>query len=196
MCDVFIVEWSRDKEFNIVKDHISNENNVIRRRTYICEHGFTNKDDNELLSKDSQDDDLTSNNKNSNANISQQSELQNPKESKAGEGHLVLSGLKYLMKTIKIKENSNDVVKNMVTMITTKKTAMFRASLQPIYIQIHDTTPVFDRLKAFGRHNKKTSPQVKIPSTALPVLQAILEDPVSSHLGTNITIEKVKKDKN
>ncbi|CAG8856117.1 25993_t:CDS:1, partial [Gigaspora margarita] len=39
MCDLFMVEWSRDRGFNVVKDRVSRENNVIRRRTYICEHG-------------------------------------------------------------------------------------------------------------------------------------------------------------
>ncbi|CAG8776606.1 11004_t:CDS:2 [Dentiscutata erythropus] len=125
ICDLFIVEWSRDRGFNIVKDHVCCENNVIRRKTYICEHGwhynsssnketetkkilykwhrlievlqeFTNEadeDDNELLSEDSQDDDLTSDNENSNADVSQQSQLQNPKRKR---GRKRLPGTKRL----------------------------------------------------------------------------------------------------
>ncbi|CAG8729724.1 18098_t:CDS:2, partial [Gigaspora rosea] len=38
-CDLFIIEWDKSKEFNVIKDRISRENDIIRRRTYVCEHG-------------------------------------------------------------------------------------------------------------------------------------------------------------
>ncbi|CAG8793708.1 13469_t:CDS:1, partial [Cetraspora pellucida] len=38
-CDLFISEWGKSKGFNIVKDHVHREEGIIRRRTYICQHG-------------------------------------------------------------------------------------------------------------------------------------------------------------
>ncbi|CAG8837528.1 8310_t:CDS:1, partial [Gigaspora margarita] len=39
ICDSFIIDWSRKKGFNVIKDRVHRENNIIRRRTYVCEHG-------------------------------------------------------------------------------------------------------------------------------------------------------------
>ncbi|CAG8642836.1 18839_t:CDS:1 [Racocetra fulgida] len=38
-CNSFITEWARKRGFNIIKDRVHCKENVIRRRTYICEHG-------------------------------------------------------------------------------------------------------------------------------------------------------------
>ncbi|CAG8574388.1 6369_t:CDS:2, partial [Gigaspora rosea] len=38
ICDSFIVEWDKNQGFNVVKDRVDHENNIIRRRTYVCQH--------------------------------------------------------------------------------------------------------------------------------------------------------------
>ncbi|GES96474.1 protein FAR1-related sequence 11-like isoform X1 [Rhizophagus clarus] len=38
-CDLFISNWARNKGFNVIKGHVDQREGVIRRRTYICEHG-------------------------------------------------------------------------------------------------------------------------------------------------------------
>ncbi|CAG8757435.1 22167_t:CDS:2, partial [Gigaspora rosea] len=38
-CDSFMSEWRRSKGFNVIKDRVYREGEIIRRRTYICQHG-------------------------------------------------------------------------------------------------------------------------------------------------------------
>src|SRR3954449_12446405 len=38
-CDSFINKWSKSKGFNVIKDRVYREGDIIRRRVYICEHG-------------------------------------------------------------------------------------------------------------------------------------------------------------
>lgn len=38
-CDLFISQWGKSKGFNVIKDRVHREGDVIRRRVYICEHG-------------------------------------------------------------------------------------------------------------------------------------------------------------
>ncbi|CAG8692325.1 37731_t:CDS:1 [Gigaspora margarita] len=40
ICDSFIIEWGKNQGFNVVKDHVDRKNNIIRRRTYVCQHGL------------------------------------------------------------------------------------------------------------------------------------------------------------
>ncbi|CAG8797045.1 16081_t:CDS:1, partial [Gigaspora rosea] len=38
-CDLFMSEWRRNKGFKVIKDRVYRESEIIRRRTYICQHG-------------------------------------------------------------------------------------------------------------------------------------------------------------
>ncbi|CAG8683705.1 13981_t:CDS:2 [Gigaspora margarita] len=39
ICDLFLDKWSRSRGFKIIKDHVFKDGNIVRRRSYICEHG-------------------------------------------------------------------------------------------------------------------------------------------------------------
>lgn len=38
-CELFLNEWARDKGFRFIKGRVTRENGVLRRRTYLCDHG-------------------------------------------------------------------------------------------------------------------------------------------------------------
>ncbi|CAG8769718.1 9818_t:CDS:2 [Gigaspora rosea] len=37
-CDSFMSEWGRSKGFNVIKNRVYREGEIIRRKTYICQH--------------------------------------------------------------------------------------------------------------------------------------------------------------
>ena len=39
LCDSFMLDFGKSKGFNIIKDRVTKEEGLIRRRTYICEYG-------------------------------------------------------------------------------------------------------------------------------------------------------------
>ena len=43
-CEFFLNEWAKDKGFHFFKGRVTRKNGVLRRRTYLCNHGgFTNQ---------------------------------------------------------------------------------------------------------------------------------------------------------
>ncbi|RIB00500.1 hypothetical protein C2G38_2051576 [Gigaspora rosea] len=39
ICDSFLDKWSKSRGFNIIKDRVFKDGDIVRRRSYICEHG-------------------------------------------------------------------------------------------------------------------------------------------------------------
>ncbi|CAG8541922.1 19531_t:CDS:2, partial [Gigaspora rosea] len=39
ICDSFLDKWSKSRGFKIIKNRVFKDSNVVRRRSYICEHG-------------------------------------------------------------------------------------------------------------------------------------------------------------
>ncbi|CAB4408706.1 unnamed protein product [Rhizophagus irregularis] len=40
-CEMFLNEWAKQQGFHLIKDRITRDDGVIRRRTFICSHGRT-----------------------------------------------------------------------------------------------------------------------------------------------------------
>ena len=40
-CENFIYEWAKEQGFRIVKDRVCQDNGIIRRRTFVCNHSGT-----------------------------------------------------------------------------------------------------------------------------------------------------------
>ncbi|CAG8651281.1 17182_t:CDS:2, partial [Gigaspora rosea] len=38
-CELFLNKWAKNKEFRLIKGHVTWENGFLRRRTYLCDHG-------------------------------------------------------------------------------------------------------------------------------------------------------------
>jgi hypothetical protein len=54
LCDSFMLDFGKSKGFNIIKDRVMREEDLIGRRTYICEHGKkynSNSDKNTSMKK-------------------------------------------------------------------------------------------------------------------------------------------------
>jgi hypothetical protein len=42
-CERFLNEWAKSQDFHLIKDHVTRNEGVIRRRTFICDYGRTYK---------------------------------------------------------------------------------------------------------------------------------------------------------
>ncbi|PKY52520.1 hypothetical protein RhiirA4_412104, partial [Rhizophagus irregularis] len=40
-CEMFLNEWAKQQGFHLIKDRVTRDDGVIRRRTFICSHGRT-----------------------------------------------------------------------------------------------------------------------------------------------------------
>ncbi|CAG8437245.1 9856_t:CDS:1 [Scutellospora calospora] len=38
-CEAFLSEWAKKQGFRMIKDRVFREKNIVRRRTFICDHG-------------------------------------------------------------------------------------------------------------------------------------------------------------